>query len=173
MQQSLDASMVKSEKARASLATAETARNANDLKGAFEGLALAFDHLVNDYDATAWVGLGDDAPAGSPFVVGREQLRHANLSLRAQRDLGDVADVVAKLLAAAKETQEAVRILGMGLDYRRYLLFKRLTPDVEYDVGGGVHFAPPLQVPTMEHYPFCRNFVIESAQRLQEFEFTV
>ena len=143
-----------------------------------EALALlseAFDGLLGDYSdrkRTAsgsspyqwWPQPGMDP--GIPRVYGRDhdpQLldqteRLTKRTDRINRSLGDM--------------QRAMRVLAMGLDYRRYARFEMLVPRIAHFADGHreVWAVPGLQVGGDE-YQFCRLFVIETAVHLAEMDF--
>jgi hypothetical protein len=69
---------------------------------------------------------------------------------------------------------EAVEVVSLGLDHRRYGAFKRLTPTVlRTTTNGGYEVGPHWdrvkdEDVTEEAYRFCFDFVLENAIRLQE-----
>jgi len=76
------------------------------------------------------------------------------------------------LTDAAYEVQNAIRVIAVGLDYRRYARFDMLVPVVFRTADGERHVrsAPGLQVGD-EEFQFCKLFVIESALHLAELDF--
>ncbi len=77
-----------------------------------------------------------------------------------------------KVIESVKELQSAMKILALGLDYRRYARFQSLAPSVALTAGGTYYVSPPrIEELTADEYRFCFDFVIESALRLQEFDF--
>jgi hypothetical protein len=132
-----------------------------------EALALlseAFNGLLKDY-----ADRKRTANNSSPFTFlpssgfTRSMLGHHDLQLAAR--IEQVEDVLG-------EMQRAMRVLAMGLDYRRYAQFKLLVPAVIYDLAGGrtVHSLPGHQVGDDE-YQACKLFVIETALHLAELDF--
>jgi len=80
------------------------------------------------------------------------------------------------VIRSIEALQEAVKFLSLGLDYRRYVKFRLLTPYVvrfgeKYKVIGTKR--SPKWIPTAEDVHFCIDFIIESALTLQEFDFEV
>jgi hypothetical protein len=76
------------------------------------------------------------------------------------------------LTDAAQEVQNALRVIAVGLDYRRYARFDMLVPVVFRTADGERHVrsAPGLQIGD-EEFQFCKLFVIESALHLAELDF--
>ena len=69
--------------------------------------------------------------------------------------------------------QESLKILSLGMDFRRYVKFDYITPFVTQVLSGKYVFDidPRQNPPTIEDCEFCLNFVIDSALKLQEFDF--
>ena len=62
--------------------------------------------------------------------------------------------------------------MGMGLDYRHYAKYIMLTPSVSQTLDGTIHFNKASGRGGSEAaYTYCHDFVIESALKLQSFEF--
>jgi len=70
--------------------------------------------------------------------------------------------------------QRAIRVLAVGLDYRRYARFSMLVPYVSRTLDGGrrVHPHEGLVLGEAE-YQFCRQYVIDAALKLAEDDFTL
>ena len=73
---------------------------------------------------------------------------------------------------AIREMRGALRILAVGLDYRRYARFDMLRPRIDRFIDGHreVHPVPGIQLGE-EEYEFCKLFVIEAAIQLTEMDF--
>ena len=68
--------------------------------------------------------------------------------------------------------QRAMRVLAMGLDYRRYGQLKLLAPGVIYTLDGGRTLQPlPGHQVGDDEYQAGKLFVIESALHLAELDF--
>jgi hypothetical protein len=106
----------------------------------------------------------------SPFFFGQSLTFESALHIGLHRDkLGTFVDKVRESIQAL---QGAVRILSLGLDYRRYSKFDWLTPRVHWMIDGSVKVtAPPHPPVSEEDCRFCFDFVIEAAMRLQEFDY--
>jgi len=91
-----------------------------------------------------------------------------------ERGLADFVDNVQKSVESIKDT---VKILCLGIDYKRYTKFRLLTPNVFHFRNNEYHIQKRLldskKPLILEDVEFCINFVIESAINLQEFDFNV
>lgn len=79
--------------------------------------------------------------------------------------------------------RNVLKISAFGIDYRKYMLFKFLTPQVykvsapnepkyRYSNGSKEYFESTQRVTTKD-CRFCVDFVIDSALKLQEFDFDI
>jgi hypothetical protein len=74
-----------------------------------------------------------------------------------------------------------MRVLMLGVDYRRFAKFERLTPRVFMTFGSAPNYTitdwtpPPHSAfeRTEDDADFCIEFVVESALRLQDVDLTV
>jgi hypothetical protein len=88
---------------------------------------------------------------------------------RKRRSLaGQLADVI----SAAQAMQTGMRIMALGIDYRQFDRFQRLTPRLMYFVGSGGPEAsyPSGYAPTAEEVDYCRQFIVTVALRMAELE---
>jgi len=77
-----------------------------------------------------------------------------------------------KLTNAVTALQEAMKIIGLGIDYRRYTKFSLLTPAIimfsDKNYCAQMHRQSwPL---SPEACRFCFDFVVETAFRLHDFD---
>lgn len=138
-----------------------------------EALALlseALDDLLDDYSARKRISHDTTA-----FTFGPRQF-DIESALRAvtpdpDRNFG-IRDLFWGMTRAIAEMQHALRVLAVGLDYRRYARFDMLVPHPFRDVDGNrtVRPVPGIQVGD-EEYQFCKLFVIEAAIQLAEMDF--
>lgn len=156
--------LVKCQLAKENLLKATELLKKTKTEDALDTVAIAFAHLIDDYENRK-----EDEYGRSPFHF-RETLGIPSIP-----DASWVG-----IIRAIEPLQDAVKILSLGLDYRRYSRFRLLTPTVlripaadkiKYEIqriGRGSKGSP---VP--EDVQFCIDFVIESAISLQEFDFNV
>jgi hypothetical protein len=155
--------MVKFNEARNSLKEAEALIVQTKTADAMAKIAIAFFQLVEEYERNITFA------GKSPFDFGAIPFdMPLTLTL-----IGDRHFPGSKLLAqvgmAVSQIQKAMRILSMGLDYKKYSYFARFSPSVtktdkKYNVTSFIDY-------NNVSVEFCKpfiDFVIECALRLQE-----
>lgn len=148
--------LVEYKNTRESLKKAQKSLNEDRKKEALCKVALSFTQLINDYESKK-----TDQFGRSPFFFGAE------------------FEPVDGTYTENKVLQDAMKILSLGLDYRRYTRFRLLTPLILRIPGGQkvkykIQWTKALaKIVTAEDIRFCIDFVIESAIILQEFDFEV
>lgn len=159
------ASLVKCTEARSSLEEAGNLIQEGKLEEALEKIAIAFARLLSDHDKRnrAWFG-------HSPFLFG-ESFSLGDTRFTQTRDYSHqrFADKVHKSI---ESIQSGMKILSLGLDYRRYVKFKLLTPHVTLFMDGGYEVVRlrENQPPSIDECRFSHDFVVESALHLQGFD---
>ena len=159
------ADLVQSANAQANLKEATDLMAQGRYGEALQKIALAFDHLTRDYEDSKRGG-----HRRSPFYFGQSLTFETSFHMGVKdRKLASFID---KVQESVKALQSAVRILSLGLDYRRYVKFNELVPKVVWMLDGSVHVLERSNLlRTEEDCRFCFDFVIEAAIRLQEFDF--
>jgi hypothetical protein len=158
--------LVQCKEAKASLDEADKLIVEDKYEDALDKIAVAFNQLIDDYEDRKRTQFGQ-----SPFFFG-EPVGFVSTSLRESGDLEAFADSVS---SSIEEIQEALRLLSLGLDYRRYARFRLLTPHILRIPGGPYRIQRVERAKTLSSQDcrFCYDFVIESALHLQEFDFDV
>jgi hypothetical protein len=167
---------VNPESSRQRLKEAEDQIRSGDTLGALDNIALAFTEMISDYEDRKRTQFDD-----SPFYFGRSMTfltsfqlgLNRSSSLHLERKLVDFVDEVT---ASIEAMQEAMKMLALGIEYRRYSKFKQLTPDLSGVMGGDTicqRRFEESEKPSQEDARFCIDFVIESALALAEFDYTV
>lgn len=142
----------------------------DDLKGAMCRVAIAFMALIDDYELRKTKMMGRD----SPFQFGDSMTFLSGHSLGLTGDFKGLGEFVDKVKESIESIQEGMKILSLDLDYKKYVKFRMLTPTVHKMMGGGIRtFWNQKDSFINEEFSFCFDFVIESAIRLQEFDFDV
>lgn len=183
------ANLVKCAEARASLDEAGKLMHEGKTEDAIDKIAVAFAQLIGDYEEKEQ---GRTWSRRSPFSFGEVHWLDSASSMGL--DNRRLADFVDSVKASIEALQRAMKPISLGLDYRRYVKFSRLTPHVNRFVGSDryevVHMernkillsigddkmvlthgrSEPLSI---EECRFCYDFVIESAIHLQGFELGV
>lgn len=161
--------LVKCAEARSSLEEASRLIQEGKPEDAIDKIAVAFVQLVGDYEKSGQTWYGH-----SPFYFGKDLKLETSFSMGIEdRKAASFVDNTNRRIGAL---QGVVKILSLGLDYRRYVKFIRLAPHVTRFPGGDsgdryeIARLRKTELPSIEEYRFCYDFVIDSAIRLQEFE---
>ena len=178
---------VEPESAREELHAAEQALKKGELESAAEHTARAFFLLLHDYEERKQ----DPRHLESLFRIGnarrmirlRETGGHGGrrehyLSRDFVRELNKNLDSFHRSL---KSTQDALRILALGIDYRRYARFC-FTTGIAYDMSfadaGRLRIDVSLpwkgeDPPPVEEIQVCIDFVVDTAIGLSSFDYTL
>jgi hypothetical protein len=160
--------LVQCAEARASFIESTKLSEQGKYEEALDKIAVSFVQLIDDYENRKRTTFG-----ASPFSFG-ESFDFLNSFFMGIKG-GDFARFVDKVGDSIEALQDAVRLLSLGLDYRRFAKFRLSTPPVRKIVGGGYTIGRIAREKpaTNDECGFCYDFVIESALRLQEFDFEV
>jgi len=158
--------LVQCKEARTSLEEADKMISEGKIEDALDKIAVAFNQLLDDYEDRKTTQFGQ-----SPFFFG-ESLTFISSSFRAMDDLEEFAERVSSCI---EEIQDALKLLSLGLDYRRYAKFRLFTPHITKIPEGPYHIVRSKRekAPSIDDCRFCYDFVIETALHLQEFDFDV
>ncbi len=88
----------------------------------------------------------------------------------------ELRDVMKKVTDSIQSMQEALKIFSLGVDYKRYIKFKMIVPEFVQIMGEEEYhfYERERKVPlSLEDCRFCFNFVIESAIKIQDFDFDI
>lgn len=162
--------LVQCEDAKNNLKKAEQLLEEDKKGEALEKIAIAFEQVIDDYKDRVKSGYWE-----SPFDMGRSiETFHVGDDL--------YGDFHTKVATSINTLQHIVRILCLGIDYRRYAKFQWIVPSV-WKMNDGIYHIHRTSRDTtredierklsMEDVQFCIDFVIESAITLQEFEFSM
>lgn len=152
---------------KTSLAKAQSLLEEGKIEDSLDNVALAFAQLVDGYEKSK-----KDIFGRSPFFFGERLHFLTSFFMHIEGDLGRFIDRVRDSVEAL---QEAMKLLSLGLDYRKYARFRLLTPII---LRTGEYQIQRVQrgsrgTPKPDDVSFCIDFVIESALVLQEFEFSL
>ena len=151
---------VSNQEVRSKLQDAQNSIKNNQLKDALNEIALAFDVLVNAYKKNK------SGYYLSPFYFGEDFTFHKSSHMQERGKMGEFIDRVG---GAITPMQNAMAILCLGLDYRKYVKFKTITPHITHYIGG-YHIRDPDDR-ELGDCVFCLDYVIESAIHLQRFDY--
>jgi len=165
------------ESARQHLHEAQAYIASDDILAALDEAALSYFEMTYEYEDRM-----RERSGRSPFYFGRElgQLRSWRMGLGPSISRSKQEETLAKFVDQVGDSLEAmqgaVKVLALGMDYRKYARFRRLTPKVRRSYTGKVETfpQPPTERgPSAEDAQFCVDFVIESALALADFDYSV
>ncbi|WP_217545584.1 hypothetical protein [Streptomyces sp. GbtcB6] len=141
------------------LRDAQTHADIGDYPMASAGLALAFAALLRLYPA-------DPHRSDGPFTFGPTLHTYDNPKV-GFTDGVPRNGRIDKLSRIAEALQDALRTIGLGIDYQNLARFQLLVPRVHHYGSGMPRFneTESLRQLTAEDYDWARHFVIESALR--------
>lgn len=152
--------MINCEKAKQTLNEAKQLLESGKKEVAIDKIAAAFEELIRDYEDRK-----RDTYGRSPFFFGQDLKYFWDESTDRT-----ITDAVADL-------QHAVKIISLGVDYRKYSHFKLLTSRAVFIMSDSkVHIQRlprRIEDPSDEDLDFCFNFIIETATILNEFDIKV
>jgi len=135
------------------------------IKDALENTALSFIYLISDYEKSKLTY------HRSPFFIG-ESMTSLESRIRDQTLRRNLGDIISKLTKSITAIQEVMEILCIGINYRKYVKFKTIVPDVVFAIDGTPRYYLEEELDlNKEDFEFCMTFIVESALKLQEFDF--
>lgn len=103
-----------------------------------------------------------------------ENMRYSGRSIYLDNELDEYIKKVNKALL---KIDEAIKIIGLGIDYKRFVQFNILSPEIQCWPDSGKRFYENFPNKKVKHNKknsrFCFDFVIDSALKLQEFDFEI
>jgi len=159
--------LVTQQAALAKIRDAETHARQGDYAVALGLLSDALNGLLRDYADRKRTSSNTTA-----FSFGPEHGFETLFTYQIREINAQLYESFKEITGAIREMQRALRILSVGLDYRRYARFDMLVPHfVSFtEEHRKVFSVPGLQIGG-EEYQFCKLFVIEAAIRLAEMDF--
>ena len=137
---------------------------------AMDKVAMSFGDMIQDYEDRK-----RDRFGGSPFFFGKDLTFQSSFFMGTDKIDRKLSHFVDRVKESLEAQQNAIKMLALGIDYRKYSRFKRLTPILFKTVGGAVIQRRRGQETGigLEDARFCVDFVIESALALSEFDYSV
>lgn len=136
------------------LRDAQTHADVGDYVAAMAGLVIAFDDLLDHYSRRRYSDSGDPFSFGPTLREFRAPIPAPFKEIKHLEDTNKVAVAM----------QRALRMIALGIDYRRYAQFEILTPRVNSYADGSIRYTVAAHKnATEQDYEVCRHFVIESA----------
>lgn len=132
-----------------------------------QNIALSFEYLISDYEESK-----RDRFRRSPFFFGESMNFLSSFHLGLSSEDGKIKDFVDKVIESIEAIQKAIKILSFGIDYKKYVKYKSIVPSAQFTINGTPHFSTHREISlSKEDLEFCINFIVESALKLQEFDF--
>jgi len=136
---------------------------------------LAFDSLLDEYEENKqhWFH--------SIYDVGKRQgknyeafVRDASLKNKEQSNKRWFEEIT----KTVNELRDVTKITALGIDYKRYALFKSATPHITRFLGGGYNVECEASLVNRVNLSkdlcsMCINFVIDSAVKLQDCDYNI
>lgn len=159
---------------RIHLEEAQLALDKNDIEVCIEKAAIAFDDLLYTYECNKSNQFRD-----SPFFFGENMSFYSSFFMGIGRDYDDqqgrkLGEFIDKVKNSIDGMQKAIKIISLGIDYKRYVKFKLLTPIITRTIGGNqIAEIWGEKKWTKENCQYCIDFVLDSSLKLQEFDFDI
>lgn len=165
---------VQPQTAQAKLKSAEQLLRQDQLEKALGEIAIAFEEMLADYEGRKHNQFSD-----SPFFFGRDLTFHNSffMGLKQESGMQRIAEFIDGVQESIEAMQKAIKMLALGLDYRRYARFQLHVPFITQTEGGTYHldwnYSHGGPGPTKDDVQYCIDFVVEVAIRLREFDYDV
>lgn len=115
----------------------------------------------------------EDRPGASPFSFGPD-LSFVTHQFRGLRDNlgGDAGHGVVDIVKSVTELKRALQVIGLGLDFRRYIRFTSYMPVCMKMMSGEFHLQEMRTYNrNADTIQFCIDFVIEAALQMGGFDY--
>lgn len=133
---------------------------------------IAFDNLLEDYEGTKMhcyhsiLEIGKKQGNKYKDFVKNASLKNANNNMVWFKEITETTN----------ELRDVARITALGIDFKKYALFKAVTPYIIKFIGEGCDIESETSLSkriniTEDLCSICVNFVIESAVKLQETDY--
>ena len=143
----------------------------NNIEETLKSLAIAFASLIYDYEK----GIRDKFALARAYDFTRtiDRIGLSGISWRSVRAFDRLGEFFVAVRRSIENINEQLNILGLGIDYKRYNIFKNMNPYCSLYPREGEDIIFNREIPerefTQEDFDFCKNYIIESAIHLQEF----
>jgi len=154
---------------------AEVFYNENKLYECLSNCKIAFLELLYTYEASKINRFGIESSISVGEEIGNDyQLLVGNDDKQGARWFKEVTDTTNKI-------RDLLKIVALGIDFKRYTYFETITPEVRVWWEEGAKEYEPYPQEYYNQYNlirgedcrFCINFVIDSALKLQEFDYDI
>lgn len=164
---------VSPEESRNHLKNAQKLCSTANYEDAASEVALAFEKMISNYESNKSEWRFD-----SPFFFGKDMTSFSSSRMGIDRnEFRRVAEFVDKVKDSIEAIQQAIKILALGLDYRKYSKFKLSLPHIDKAYSGDYivdkRSLGRRPSPDNEYIEFCISFVVECAIKLNEFNYEI
>jgi len=136
---------------------------------ALDQIALSFDVLLRDYEKSK------KAPFySSPFTFGDDlSFIDFDFPVREKEGFDELRSYMKRITDTLVEMQNGMKIMALGINYRRYGRFKYYMPSVSRAESGRYQIIRNQRQNSFsyEEVQYCFDFVIQSALLLREFDY--
>jgi len=163
--------LVTFEVTRNNLLKAETELKSKNYIDAIQSIVIAYHHLIEDYEKKK-VSLGYQ----SPFYFGgsvndiKKYSCYVDEDKLSEEEL-ELFHYVETMYRAIQEISDALTILALGMDYKKYSKFISIVPNIDRMKYTSWDPKKELSHITENDVDYCLNFVIECALKFQEFDY--
>ena len=160
-------SLIKYESVRNLLELSQKALEELDFSQSIKKSTLSFYELIRTYE------ISKKDYGKSPFFFGESLKFYSGYSMDIKDD--QLSEFINKVRVSLEDINQAIKILSLGIDYRKFIRFNLLTPRVIYTTGGHeiLSFNPKNKKWNKENCQFCIDFVVDSSMKLQDFDFSL
>jgi hypothetical protein len=167
------ADVVPQESTRGMVTAATAAAAKQDFKEAMGLLAEAYDELLSDKHRPRGF-----ATFGQTISFPMREGDIAKVLRQPHQPRGPMppnpaplAQQIVKMTEAIQEMQRGLRIMALGIDFRQFIRFEKLTPHVAWFMDGHKErFTQAGYGPTREEFDYCCQFLVTVALRLAELD---
>lgn len=140
-----------------------------------ENIVIAFSTMISKYEENKLIRnyrsvfqIGDEMTFVSGFFMKNRISRNSDIP----DEIFDFVDTVKKDLDEIKET---IKLIGFGIDFRKYSKYKYIAPGNAKTMDGKTHFYHKTNDKKYElsDIDFCFSFCIETYLKLISFDFSV
>jgi hypothetical protein len=168
LEQATSLELVQCEAVRAILREAQAASSSGQYEIALSKAMIAFYELMRDHDQRASSTFGR-----SPFAPG-EYIPYLSSEIEEEfcSKYPKLLSEIESLVVSYNDIQTTMRVLTVGINYKKYLRFRVLCPTLSMNEAGKIvaDSGKRTKLPTPADIAYCIDFVIESALQLQSLD---
>lgn len=159
--------LIKFKKTKEYLVESQNALDKNKIENCIENVTKSFSELIYEYKENK-----KDLIDKTHFDL-TERISFSPISFdRLTRTDESLKDIFRKVDENFQNLENAFEVIALGIDYRKYIKFKILTPMSYRDPQGEYHIELYGEKNwSKENCQFLIDFVLDSALKLQEFDF--